>query len=73
VPFSSRLTDCAVVNSSTTHYAIGLVNEAVPLERLRERVCELADVLLEDSPEILKAAKDAFKSVTFCPLGVQPR
>ncbi len=42
---------------------MGLVNEAVPLSKLRERVRELADVLLEKSPEVLKAAKDAFKRV----------
>ena len=42
---------------------MGLVNEAVPLEKLRQRVRELADVLLEKSPEVLKAAKDAFKRV----------
>lgn len=42
---------------------MGLVNEAVPKEKLRERVRELADVLLEKSPAVLKAAKDAFKRV----------
>jgi len=42
---------------------MGLVNEAVPKERLRERVRELADVLLEKNPAVLKAAKDAFKRV----------
>ena len=42
---------------------IGLVNESVPKEKLRERVRELADVLLEKSPAVLKAAKDAFKRV----------
>lgn len=42
---------------------MGLVNEAVPSEKLRERVRELADVLLAKSPEVLKAAKDAFKRV----------
>jgi len=41
--------------------AMGLVNESVPLVRLRERVRELADVLLEKSPAVLKAAKDSFK------------
>jgi len=39
------------------------VNEAVPGEKLRERVRELANVLLGKSPEVLKAAKDAFKRV----------
>lgn len=42
---------------------MGLVNEAVPREKLRERVRKLADVLLEKSPEVLKAAKEAFKRV----------
>jgi feruloyl-CoA hydratase/lyase len=42
---------------------MGLVNEAVPQEKLRERVRELADTLLQKSPEVLKAAKDAFKRV----------
>jgi 1,4-dihydroxy-2-naphthoyl-CoA synthase len=42
---------------------VGLVNEAVPKEKLRERVRELADVLLEKSPAVLKGAKDAFKRV----------
>jgi trans-feruloyl-CoA hydratase/vanillin synthase len=40
---------------------MGLVNEAVPLANLRERVRELAEVLLEKNPAVLKAAKDAFK------------
>jgi trans-feruloyl-CoA hydratase/vanillin synthase len=42
---------------------MGLVNEAVPKEKLRERVRELADVLLKKSPAVLKGAKDAFKRV----------
>jgi len=42
---------------------MGLVNEAVPSERLRGRVRELADVLLQKSPAVLKGAKDAFKRV----------
>ncbi len=42
---------------------MGLVNEAVAAEKLRERVRALADVLLEKSPAVLKAAKDAFKRV----------
>jgi len=42
---------------------MGLVNEAVPREKLRARVRELADVLLEKSPAVLKGAKDAFKRV----------
>jgi feruloyl-CoA hydratase/lyase len=40
---------------------MGLVNESAPLAQLRERVRELADILLEKSPAVLKAAKDAFK------------
>jgi feruloyl-CoA hydratase/lyase len=42
---------------------MGLVNEAVPLVKLRERVRQLADVLLEKSPAVLKGAKDAYKRV----------
>jgi trans-feruloyl-CoA hydratase/vanillin synthase len=42
---------------------MGLVNQAVPKEKLRERVRELADVLLEKGPVVLKAIKDAFKRV----------
>ena len=42
---------------------MGLVNEAVPKEKPRERVRELADVLLEKSPAVLKGAKDGFKRV----------
>ncbi len=41
--------------------SMGLVNESVPLARLRERVRELANLLLEKSPAVLKAAKDSFK------------
>lgn len=40
---------------------MGLVNEAVPRARLRERTRELADLLLQKNPAVLKAAKDAFK------------
>jgi trans-feruloyl-CoA hydratase/vanillin synthase len=43
--------------------AMGLVNEAVPLAGLRERVRALADILLEKNPVVIKAAKDAFKQV----------
>jgi trans-feruloyl-CoA hydratase/vanillin synthase len=35
---------------------IGLGNEVVPKEKLRERVRELADVLLEKRPAVLKGA-----------------
>lgn len=44
-----------------------LVNEAVPLTRLRERTRELCDILLEKNPVTLKAAKDAFKRVGSMP------
>ncbi len=40
---------------------MGLVNESVPRAQLRSRVRELADLLLEKNPAVLKAAKDAFK------------
>jgi feruloyl-CoA hydratase/lyase len=40
---------------------MGLVNEAVPRAQLRTRVRQLADLLLEKNPAVLKAAKDAFK------------
>lgn len=40
---------------------MGLVNEAVPKARLHERTRELADLLLQKNPAVLKAAKDAFK------------
>jgi len=40
-----------------------LVNEAVPLAQLRERVRAVANVLLEKNPVALKAAKDAVRRV----------
>ena len=40
-----------------------LVNEAVPRERLKARVTELANVLLQKNPVALKAAKDAIRRV----------
>jgi len=40
---------------------IGLVNESVPLERLRERTSELARVLIEKNPVVLRQAKIAHK------------
>jgi trans-feruloyl-CoA hydratase/vanillin synthase len=43
--------------------AMGLVNEAVPRARLRERTTELAKVLLEKNPGVLKAAKHAYRRV----------
>lgn len=41
----------------------GLVNEAVPLGRLQERVTEVANILLEKNPVALKATKDAIRHV----------
>jgi trans-feruloyl-CoA hydratase/vanillin synthase len=38
-----------------------LVNEAVPLAKLKERVVQLAEVLLRKNPVTLKAAKDAVR------------
>jgi len=43
--------------------AMGLVNEAVPLSRLRERTRGLANVLLEKNPATLRAARHACKRV----------
>ncbi len=42
---------------------IGLVNESVPRERLRARTVELAKVLLKKNPNVLKAAKHAYRRV----------
>jgi trans-feruloyl-CoA hydratase/vanillin synthase len=42
---------------------IGLVNEAVPRERLRARTRELAQVLIAKNPTALKAAKHAYRRV----------
>lgn len=39
----------------------GLVNEAVPLSELQDRVRELANVLLQKNPVALKATKDAIR------------
>ena len=41
-----------------------LVNEAVPLARLRERVNEVAQILLKKNPIALKATKDAVRRVS---------
>ena len=41
----------------------GLVNEAVPLDRLEARVSEVAAVLLKKNPVALKATKDAVRRV----------
>jgi trans-feruloyl-CoA hydratase/vanillin synthase len=40
-----------------------LVNEALPLERLKDRVTEVANVLLKKNPVALKATKDAIRRV----------
>jgi feruloyl-CoA hydratase/lyase len=42
----------------------GLVNEAVPLEGLKARVNEVANVLLKKNPVALKATKDAVRRVS---------
>ena len=41
----------------------GLVNESHPLEALKERVTEVASVLLQKNPVALKATKDAIRRV----------
>ncbi len=41
----------------------GLVNEAVPAASLRDRVTEVANVLLQKNPVALKATKDAVRRV----------
>ena len=46
---------------------MGLVNEAVPLAGLKDRVHRLAAALLEKNPVTLKAAKDTFKRVRNMP------
>jgi trans-feruloyl-CoA hydratase/vanillin synthase len=45
--------------------AMGLVNESVPHEQLEKRVRELAKVLLEKDPIVLRAAKEVFKRVRY--------
>lgn len=42
----------------------GLVNEALPLEKLRERVSQVANALLQKNPVALKATKDAIRRVS---------
>jgi len=42
----------------------GLVNEAVPLEELKTRVNEIANILLRKNPVALKATKDAVRRVS---------
>ncbi len=44
--------------------AQGLVNESVPLAQLKDRVTEVANVLLEKNPVALKATKDAVRRVS---------
>jgi feruloyl-CoA hydratase/lyase len=41
-----------------------LVNEAVPLAQLRERVAQVANILLKKNPIALKATKDAVRRVS---------
>ena len=41
---------------------MGLVNESLPLEKLRERVMNLAKVLMSKNPTVLHAAKVAYKN-----------
>jgi trans-feruloyl-CoA hydratase/vanillin synthase len=42
---------------------MGLVNDAVPKDQLRDRVRKLARTLLEKNPVVLSAAKQAYKQV----------
>jgi trans-feruloyl-CoA hydratase/vanillin synthase len=42
---------------------VGLVNDAVPKDQLRERTRKLARTLLEKNPVVLTAAKQAYKQV----------
>jgi trans-feruloyl-CoA hydratase/vanillin synthase len=42
----------------------GLVNEALPMEKLKARVVEVANVLLAKNPVALKATKDAVRRVS---------
>jgi trans-feruloyl-CoA hydratase/vanillin synthase len=42
---------------------MGLVNDAVPKERLRERTRHLAMTLLEKNPTVLRQAKAAYKAI----------
>jgi trans-feruloyl-CoA hydratase/vanillin synthase len=44
--------------------AQGLVNESVAPDKLKARVTEVAEKLIEKNPITLKAAKDAVKRVT---------
>jgi feruloyl-CoA hydratase/lyase len=42
---------------------MGLVNDAVPSDQLRERTRRLAQTLLGKNPVVLRAAKQAYKQV----------
>ncbi len=42
---------------------MGLVNDAVPKDQLRDRMRKLAKTLLEKNPVVLRAAKHAYKHV----------
>lgn len=42
---------------------IGLLNSAVPQKDLRNKVLELADKLIAKSPNVLKATKQAVRTV----------
>jgi trans-feruloyl-CoA hydratase/vanillin synthase len=48
----------------TTAAEWGLVNEALPLDGLKARVTEVANVLLKKNPVALKATKDAVRRVS---------
>jgi len=47
--------------TGTEAAAMGLVNRAVPLDRLREETTALAKKLMEKNPVVLRAAKHGFK------------
>lgn len=44
---------------------VGLVNESVPADKLRERVMDLAQTLLSKDQVVLRAAKEVFKRVRY--------
>ena len=50
-----------------TAAAWGLVNESLPLAQLKDRVAEVANVLLKKNPVALKATKDAVRRVSILP------
>lgn len=49
--------------NGTTAAEWGLINEAIPADKLKERVTKVAKVLLEKNPIALKATKDAVRRV----------